>query len=178
MENIELLEGLFDNKIINIISLLLQSREKQFYLREISKDSKVPIATTFRILQKLIKLKIVKTIKVSRFKLYQVEENDQVMFLASIIKAKKKALQDFVDAMKRIKDVNMVILHGEETEVKANLLIIGGDIDITKVKDIVRETKERHDFTISYMTLTPDQYNQMSSIGLLPRQKRILFERR
>ena len=136
MENIELLESLFDNKIISVINLLLQSREKQFYLREISKESNVPVATTFRILQKLVKLKIVKAIKVSRFKLYQIEENEQVMFLASIIKARKKALQNFIEKIKGMKGVNMIILHGEETETKANLLIIGENVDVVKVKEI------------------------------------------
>ncbi len=177
MENIELLEELFDNKVIEIINLFLQDREKQFYLREIAKETNVPVTTTHRILQKLVELKIVKIVKVSRFKLYQTEDNEQVMFLSSIIKARKKALQEFIETIKKFKGVNMIILHGEETETKANLLIIGEDISAEKVKDIVREIKEKHDFTITYMSLRPAQYDQMSSMGLLPRQKRILFEK-
>ncbi len=177
MENIELLEELFDNKVIEIINLFLQDREKQFYLREIAKETNVPVTTTHRILQKLVELKIVKIVKVSRFKLYQTEDNEQVMFLSSIIKARKKALQEFIETIKKFKGVNMIILHGEETETKANLLIIGENINAEKVKDIVREIKEKHDFTITYMSLRPAQYDQMSSMGLLPRQKRILFEK-
>jgi len=177
MENIDVLQNLFDTKIIRIINEFLQDRQKQFYLREIAKETGVPVTTTHRILQKLEQLKIIKTIKISRFKLYQIEENDQVMFLASIIKARKKALQEFIDEVIILEGINIVILHGEETETKANILLIGKGIDADKVKDLVSKTKENHDFTVTYMSLTSAQYEQMSSMGLLPRQKKILFER-
>lgn len=177
MESVELLRSLFDTKRIGIINLFIQNRGKQFYLRELSKEACVPIATTHRIVQQLLALKIIKKIAVSRFSLYQIESNEQAAFLASIIKERKKALQDFVDVVKGIRDVNMIILHGEETETKANLLVIGENIDTEKVKSTASSIKEMHDFTVTYMTLRPSQYDQMSSMGLLPRQKRILFER-
>lgn len=177
MESVELLRSLFDSKRIGIINLFIQNRGKQFYLRELSKEAGVPVATTHRIVQQLLALNVIKKISVSRFSLYQIESNEQAIFLASIIKERKKALQDFVDAIKGVRDVNMIILHGEETETKANLLVIGENIDTEKIKNTASTIKEMHDFTVTYMTLRPSQYDQMSSMGLLPRQKRILFER-
>lgn len=177
MENIELLQSLFDHKIIRIINVLLQNKDKEFYLRELSRESTVSLATTYRIVQKLVELKIIKKIKVSRFKVYQIEDNEQAIFLSSIIKGRKKALQEFIDKAKLIKGVNVLILHGEESETKANLLLIGENIDAEKIKGIVNEIKDKHEFIISYLTLTPVQYEQMSSIGLLQRQKKILYER-
>lgn len=177
MDGAELLESLFDSKIISIISLLLHNKEKQFYLREISKETKVPLATTYRIIKKLVALKIAKQVQISRFKLYQIESNEQASFLSSMIKEKKKALAEFVNRAKVMREVNVIILHGEETETKANLLLIGEDIEIDKIKALTAEIKEKYEFTVSYMSLTSAQFEQMSSIGLLPRQKRILFER-
>lgn len=177
MENIEVLKSLFDNKRIRIINALLYERNKQFYLRELSKVSNVSLATTYRILNQLVKLNIVKIIAVSKFKLYQINDNEQAMFLAGILKERKRALQEFVDTVSAIKGINMIILHGEETETKANLLIIGEDIDTDHLKRVSSSIKERFDFNITYMTLTSQQYEQMSSIGLLSKQKKILFER-
>lgn len=176
MENIDLLQSLFDHKVIRIINVLLQNKDKEFYLRELSKESTVSLATTYRIVQKLVELKVIKRIKVSRFKVYQIEDNEHATFLASIIKGRKKALQEFIDKAKLIKGVNVIILHGEESETKANILLIGEEIDPEKIKTVVNEIKDKHEFTISYFALTPVQYEQMSSIGLLQRQKRMLYD--
>ncbi len=178
MENIDLLKNLFDDKKIRVINVLLQEKNKQFYLREISKEADVSLATTFRIINQLVKLNIAKIVPVSKFKLYQIEDNEIVMFLASILKEKKKALREFINTVITIKGINMLILHGDETETKANLLIIGEDIDTTQVKNVVSAIKDRFNFNITYMNLTSQQYEQMSSIGLLPKQKKILFERK
>ena len=177
MENLDILRNLFDSKKISLINILLQNRNKEFYLREISKESDVPLTTTHRILKQLVDLKIVRQINISKFKVYQIEDNEQVMFLASMLKEKRKALQEFVNNGKAMKEVVRIMLHGEETESKANLLIIGDNLKTEEIKNLASDIKDRHDYTISYMPLTMDQYNHMRSVGLLPRQKRILYER-
>jgi len=176
MEGIEILKSLFDDKKIRVINVLLQERDKQFYLREISKVADVSLATTYRIINQLVKLNIAKIVPVSKFKLYQIEDNEQAMFLATILKEKKKALQEFIDVLRTIKGIHMLILHGEDTETKANVLVIGEDIDTEQVKRVASAIKDRFNFNITYMTLTGQQYEQMSSLGLLQKQKRILFE--
>ena len=54
------LAGLLDEKLTRVISLFLKNPEKRFYLSEVARKSDVNTATTFRILNKLIKEGIVK----------------------------------------------------------------------------------------------------------------------
>ncbi len=62
MDRKHLLEHLFDNKILKIIRLLLRNPEDEFYLQEISKKARVPIATVYRIINSLTELNIVEQV--------------------------------------------------------------------------------------------------------------------
>ena len=149
MENLNLLEELFDDKKLRIIKLFLQNKEKQFYLREISKQTKVPVASTFRIVKKLMGLELIKQIKVNKFKLYTAADNDNIAFLETFLKEGKKMVQLFVEKVRELEGISAIILHGEETEEKANLLLIGANIDSNEIKRICAEIKEQHKFVIS-----------------------------
>lgn len=177
MENLNLLEELFDDKKLRVIKLFLQNKEKQFYLREISKQTKVPVASTFRIVKKLMELEIIKQIKVNKFKLYKTADNDNVAFLETFLREGKRLVQLFVERAKELSGIKSIILHGEETEEKANLLLIGTNIDSNEVKRICAEIKEQYNFTISPLTLTQEQFTQMSNMGLYSGKKTVLFEK-
>jgi DNA-binding transcriptional ArsR family regulator len=177
MENIGLLEKLFDEKIIRVIQIFLANKEKQFYLREIEKETKVPIATVSRHIQKLKKLGIIKEIKISKFKLYQLNENNDVRYLQTFMKKDVQILDLFVDNVKTIPGVQSIILHGDELKDRANVLIIGEDIDSGEVKQRVGQIKEDTKFTVSALVLTREQYEQMSRMGLYSGKKKSLYER-
>jgi len=70
-----------------------------------------------------------------------------------------------------------ILLHGEEARDRANVLLIGDDIDSGKIKEICGSIKEEHNFIISPLTLTAEQYDSMSKMGLYSGKKNILFER-
>ena len=59
IDNIKLLEELFDKKVLKVLKLFLADKGNEFYLREIAKLSKVPVASTYRIITKLIALNII-----------------------------------------------------------------------------------------------------------------------
>lgn len=75
------LKGLIDDKIIRIVEAFIKNKDKPMYLREIAKISKVPPATTMRILKKISDEKIIEEIKISKFKFYQYHENKQLEVL-------------------------------------------------------------------------------------------------
>ena len=62
MESQKIMEGLFDRKILTILKLFLKKKDQQFYLKEISKQTRVPLASTHRILNKLLELEIIEKV--------------------------------------------------------------------------------------------------------------------
>jgi len=176
MDNRELMEQMLDPKMVRVIRIFLKDPKKQYYLREAAKDSGVPLSTTFRIMQKLLKLKIVRQIKISKFKVYQYEENEQTELISSLIAEKKEALLEFVEMARAVPGVRTIILTGEETREKANVLIIGERVDATLIKNAAMEIKGKHNFTVTYLPLTDDQFAQMTSMGLYSGKKKVLWQ--
>lgn len=177
MDNIGFLKELFDQKIINIIRMFLVNPNRQFYLKEISDNVGVAIASSHRILKRLTKIEVIKETNISKFKVYQLAENERVNYLKSFFKESIKVLEIFIKEIEDVKGVRTVILHGKENATRANILLIGEGIDVSEVKRIVNDLKEQYDYSITHMSLTNEQYEQMSSMGLYSGTKKILFER-
>ena len=89
MHDENLLENLFDSKSLRVLRLFIDDKNNEFYLREISKKSNVPVSSTFRIVAKLRYLKLVDQIKIKKFKLYKLAETDNAKFLIKILKEKE-----------------------------------------------------------------------------------------
>jgi hypothetical protein len=177
METTELLEHLFEQKKLKILRLFLQDKEKEFYLREISNLTKVPVASVFRIIQKLLQLDLIQEMKVNKFKLYKAADNANMRFLENFVAESRQIIKTFVQMVSGIKGLNMIILHGKIEKDRANLLMIGEDIDVGEVKRICAEIKEKHNYIISFLNLTEEQFTQMSSMGLYSGEKKIVFRR-
>jgi len=177
MDETRILEQLFDRKIIRILKVFFRESEKDLYLQEISGKATVPMATTSRILARLSRLELIQVKTISRFKIYHLSENKHVVFLSRLFKEDLRIMKLFVEKASKIDGVRNIILHGKETKDRANVLLIGENIDPGEVKSICAEIKEQHRFIISPLSLTPEQYNQMSSMGLYSGTKKILYER-
>jgi hypothetical protein len=176
MDKMGFLQELFDRKVISIIKCFFSDPTKEFYLKEISDSVNVPMATTHRILRRLVKLEVLIEKNISRFKVYILANNEKVTFLKTFIKETQKVVEIFVDKIKDLKGITQIILHGKESESRANILIIGDGIQAPKLKEVSGELKEQYNYYISYMTLTPEQYDQMSNMGLYSGQKKVLYE--
>ena len=177
MDRKHLLEHLFDNKILKIIRLLLRNPEDEFYLQEISKKARVPIATVYRIINSLTELNIVEQVRIKKIKLYRIAENEQVKFISSFVEDKVSAIQEFIDKAKTIEGVQYIVLHGREEKEKANLLVIGDIANQTKLKSLIYDIKIKYDFTISMLTLEAAQFKQMTEMGLYPGKKKVLYRK-
>ncbi|MFP4524591.1 MAG: hypothetical protein ACLFO2_04765 [Candidatus Woesearchaeota archaeon] len=175
MEKKDILAALIDNQLLKIFRVFINNPDQQFYLRELAKRAKVPPATTYRVVQQLLKIELITESKVKRFKFYQLHD-ENAGFLADILADRKSAVQEFVEEIKQDPHVEMVVLHGKEESLKANLLIIGNDLDHDLIRNASYRAKETYGFKIIYLTLAPDQYNQMSSMGLYPGKKVLLYE--
>lgn len=80
-----ILEELFDSKKLAVIKIFMKEKSHEFYLREISQKSKVPVATTFRIVNRLVSLRLVDMLAISKFKAYRWASNKNTKYLQEII---------------------------------------------------------------------------------------------
>lgn len=173
----DILEQLIDPKTLKIIRVFFENDKKQFYLREISKLTEVSPASSFRILNKLVDLKIIDLIKSAKFKTYRLSDNETTRFLGQLIKKQKQVLQILVTRIKDIKELEEVILYGKEEKDKANILLIGANIPVDAAKDVCSSIKEEFNYTITPLILTREQFEQMDRMGLYPEKKRVLFRK-
>jgi sugar-specific transcriptional regulator TrmB len=177
MESQKILENLFDRKILIILKLFLKRKDQQFYLKEISKQTKVPLASTYRILNKLVELEIIEKTKIKHLKIYKLSENEKTKYLELVFEEKKTILDEFVEQASQIAGIKTIISSGREEKDKANLLIIGESIDNSLIRDIIVKIKEKYNFTITHLVLTEVQYQQMAAMNLYPGKKEILLEK-
>lgn len=70
----KLFEKLIDPKTLKILKILLNNRSNYFHLQKLSHDSNVPIATTFRIVKKLLKENILEQTTIQKTKLYRLKQ--------------------------------------------------------------------------------------------------------
>jgi delta-aminolevulinic acid dehydratase/porphobilinogen synthase len=178
LEPQKLLEGLFDRKILGVLRLFVNNPEKQFYLREIAKLTRVPIATVFRETKKLCSLAIIKEVRIKqRMKLYQLEETKAAKYIESILEIRRTALEEFVEELKDLAGLYEIILHGKHQKDRASVFIIGHNIDTEAVKRVVASVKEKYHFNLITLTLELDQFEQMSAMGLYSGEKSTLFRK-
>jgi hypothetical protein len=175
MEPIEVLESLFDKKILKIIQFFLKYDDKEFYLRELSNITRVPPATTFRILNKLVLLNILNVREIKTAKLYKLSSDKTVDFLKSIMEV--DVVQLFCEEASKMSNVDEILLIGKKEKLKANVLVLGQNINTNDMKLLTGEIKQKYNFTINQMTIDKAQYEQMSSMGLYPGSKKVLFKK-
>jgi hypothetical protein len=176
-----IIEEFIDKKTLAILKLFLfetaPDKTNQFYLREVAKKAKVPAATTFRIVKHLKVLGIIDETMIKKTKLYALAMNKNTKYLHTILEEKKTLIDEFVEIISKLAGVEMIVLHGEASQDKANILIIGTGVDAKTVKEKVGEIKDKHNFNIIELILEAGQFNQMSSMGLFPAKKAILWEK-
>jgi len=175
MEPQEILTELFDNKVLNILKFFLKDETGEYYLREISRLTKVSPATTYRILNKLVALEILSVKEIKTAKLYSLQQNKSIDFLKNLVEV--DVIQFFVEQASKLENVEEILLLGNKGRTKANLLLLGTNIDTGKIKLLTGEIKEKYDYTINQMTLIREQYEQMSAMGLYPGTKKLLFRK-
>lgn len=173
----DLLKELFDNKRLAILRLFYEGPEKNFYLREISKLSSVPVASVFRIIKKLVDLELIQQHKVNKFKIYTLNDNEKTRFLGQFVKKQKQVLQVFVSKVKFLEGLENVYVHGKEEKNRANVFIVGQNIDANQVKSICSEISDQFKYRITPLILTKEQFEQMGSMHLYSGVKRVIFQK-
>jgi len=77
----DVLDGLVDRKIRRILDVFIRDKDELFHLQKISKVSGVPIASSFRIVKRLVGLGFINVIKINKFKVYRLKYNKKTKLL-------------------------------------------------------------------------------------------------
>lgn len=177
MEPAKLLEELFDKKTLAVLRYLSTNAEKQFYLRELAKATRVPVATVYRIVLRLVALEVIQVTRIKKMKLYSYGIGKEAKFVEQIIEVRRGAVEEFVDLCRSVDGIMQVVLHGKRQKDKANLLIIGEHVAAPALLDAASRVRESLGFNIIYLVLTPHQYDQMVDMGLYAGDRQVLLER-
>ena len=173
MNKREVLGALIDKKKAAVLHILLNASE-EMYLTEIAQKSDVSITSTFRILQEFVELKIIQRKEWKTSKLYFADKNAPATFLKELFSEPFDGVSEFVTSMKNISGINSIILHGTQKKDKANVLLIGEEIDVGKIEESCSMLKKKG-FELSYLTLGKQQYEQMTKMGLYAGEKKVLL---
>ncbi len=173
MEITELLQSFFDTKMLSIIKLFLKEDGKQYYLREISKLTKVSPASTYRILKKLVDLQVITLTEIKTAKLYSLNTGKTVELLRSFLEI--DVIQSFVEKASAVEGVDELYLYGKKEKSKATIFILGPNIEKNQIKQIINDFKERHNFSILDNYFTKEQYDQIQ--GLFAETKKLLYKK-
>jgi hypothetical protein len=82
---VELFEGLIDKKIMKVLGLFLSDPEGYYHINKVSKESKVPLATSFRIINLLSENNLITPINISKFKIYKLANNEKTRKLRKLM---------------------------------------------------------------------------------------------
>jgi len=168
----EILVKLIDCKKAAILQSVLNSSE-EMYLKEIADKSKVSITSTFRILKELVDLDILNKKEWKTSKVYFCQDNEKVNFLKELFHEEFDGVKEFIDLVKDINSIQNVILHGVRKKGKADVLLIGQEIDNKPIEDVCNKLKNKG-FELTFLILTREQYTQMAKMGLYSGEKKIL----
>lgn len=155
------LEALFDEKTIAVLKQLL-SKKDIFYLRDLSRESNVSLATTYRIVQKLKDLGLVQKKQQDKYSIYELNRSsplfEQIYTLILGIRP------DPIELLKRkIAELSLELHITKDKKV----FIIGDTSKSEAVNSITAEIEAETGIRIKYLLMSAEQFKQMQDMNLV-----------
>jgi len=161
-DELQALRAIIDEKTLSILEILA-NEDEEVYLRELAQKAKVPPATTHRIIQKLLDLKIIEKTEIKNLKIYKLSTTKQAEFLKKILYSKPDPLELFLDKLKQISEVDLAVLHAKPQKTSAFILVVGNELPIIRINDISDNIEKEHGFHIKILPLQFDQYDMLAA---------------
>lgn len=164
-ERSALLASLFDKKTVEVLKKLLRKKDI-FYLRDLSRETGVSLATTYRIVQKLMKIGLVSKEKKDKFTFYTLLRHSPVYEeLHSLVIG---AVQDPLQLLKSIleekySNFNIYTTKGKDKKI----FVISEHIKPKNIDTILDQIVEKTGVKLSCLIFAPFQFEQMKSAGLI-----------
>jgi DNA-binding IclR family transcriptional regulator len=81
----DLLKGLVDEKTLKILDLFLKNPNEFFHINKVAQETKVPLATTFRIMMQLTQIEFIEYKQISKFKIYRLSNSKRSRSLRKLL---------------------------------------------------------------------------------------------
>jgi len=175
--SIDLLAGLLDEKLIRIMKVFIKNSDKKFYLSEIAKISKVNPASTFRILNKLVKEEFVKAAVIGKVRMYKLSSEERARSLSKILKEDDSdPLKKFVDKIKMIPRISLVLLDSKTTN-SAKVIVVGEYSSKERIETLANEVNDSCNFKIEFVEINVRQFKELRSLKTFDLNKKILYKK-
>lgn len=179
MGELEVLKGLFDDKILSIINLFAKHPEKQFYLSEISKMSGVNVSSTFRIISKLIENEVIKDTLIGKVRIYQFGSGEKAMALWNLLKksSEKDPLCLYIEKIKLEPKLRKIILDSKGIK-EAKLILIAETVPIRNIEKFAEEIQKQFNFKINAVCMSSSQFESLKLFKNFDLEKKLIWERK
>ncbi|MFH1649621.1 MAG: hypothetical protein ABIA93_03660 [Candidatus Woesearchaeota archaeon] len=177
MERMDVLSAVMDRKSLRILKLFSQNPDREYTLQEAGKASKVPLATTFRIVNKFVSLNALQRTKTKHLKVYKLAQTPEAKLLSGLLEERGSAIEEFVKRIKDLPGIRSIIQHGDDRE-RAQIIVIGTRETPTEpVQAAAADIKASFGYTILPLNLEQAQFQQMNSMNFFPGEKKVLFDK-
>ena len=79
------MRDLIDPKTLRVLDTFLRNKGKLYHLQQIALEAKVPAASVFRIVKKLVKLDYTSVTKIGKLKVYSLADNTKTKKIGEIL---------------------------------------------------------------------------------------------
>ncbi|MEM2874000.1 MAG: winged helix-turn-helix domain-containing protein [Candidatus Nanoarchaeia archaeon] len=168
IEKAQLLANLFDRKTVEILKKLLL-KTGNFYIRDLSKETGVPLATTFRIIQKLTTLNLVQKKEMDKFVFYSVNKEapiyNEVQNL--VFGTTNDPIELFKKALRERYGGSFTAYQDKDKKI----FVVSDILKEAEVSDIANFVQQKTEIKPNYILITRDFFQKMQEMGLIQRDK-------
>lgn len=170
------LRDLFDERIIEIMTLFMESPGKRFFLSDIANKTKINVTTTFRILNRLVEKNFIKSSIIGKTRAYELEQNQKTMQLLKLLKNEDDPIQEFIEEVSNFPRLKKIILESREKR-GAKLVLVGNFLSKDRFDKKVNDIKNKHNFEIKFAELTEDQYTNLKNFKSYGFEEKVIWNK-
>ena len=167
-----LLSNLFDKKTVEVLKKLLL-KQGNFYIRDLSKETGVPLATTYRIIQKLLGLGIVEKKEMDKFVFYSVKKDSPVYHDVHSLVFGTSA--DPIELFKLTLKERHSGAFSSYKDKDGKIFIVSDLIKEAEVAEIAAYVFGKTQTKPNYIVTTRDFFQKMQDMGLVSKDKLTMF---
>ena len=164
----QLLASLFDKKTVEVLRKLLP-KSGNFYIRDLSKETGVPLSTTFRIIQKLTSLGLVQKKEMDKFVFYSV--NKEATIYHDVHALVFGSTSDPIELFKKSLKERFSGAYSAYQDKDKKVFIVSDILKEPEVGDMAGFIFQKTQVKPNYILITRDFFQKMQEMGLIQREK-------
>lgn len=166
-EKAELLASFFDKKTVAVLNSVLRQKDT-FGVREIARSASVSVATTYRILQKLISIKLVSKGAHGKLAYYSVNKKAPLLdSVYSIVVGTRPSPIDLFKERVVAADSKASFHVTKDASGEEKVFVISNTLSLEKAGEIAGLVETETGKALKYVVLALEQFKQMRDMGIV-----------